>query len=243
MDKGGQRFALYCGLAFPFVFFLGFIVAGLFPLLSPHASVEHVRHYYASKTTRMRLGCFIMVASAALQAPLAGLISVHMRRIEGRHSVLAYTQMLLGAVAVMAVLIPVMDFVNVSFRPATHDPQTLQFFSDQAWLIFVGMWSAASMQSLCIGIAILRDRHSVPIIPRAYGYFNLWVASLFIPGGLIYFFKSGPFGWNGAFAFWLPASVFGGWFIVTYVVFRKVVDEQPDDEALGGRDQVTMVAA
>jgi hypothetical protein len=239
MDKGPQRFALYCGLAFPFVFFLGFIVAGLFPLLSPHASLEHVRHYYASKTTRMRLGCLIRGASAALQAPLAGLIGVHMRRIEGRHSVLAYTQMLLGAVAVLAVLIPVMDFVNVAFRPATHDPQTLLFFSDQAWLIFVGMWSAASMQSLCIGLAVLRDRHPVPIIPRAYGYFNLWVASLFVPGGMIYFFKSGPFGWNGAFAFWLPASVFGGWFIVTYVVFRKVVDEQPDDEPLPAPTMVT----
>ena len=42
MDKGGQRFALYCGLAFPFVFFLGFIVAGLFPLLSPDATVVPV---------------------------------------------------------------------------------------------------------------------------------------------------------------------------------------------------------
>jgi hypothetical protein len=228
MDKSGQRFALYCGLAFPFVFFLGFIVAGLFPLLSPHASIEHVRHYYDSKQTRLRIGCFIMVASAALQAPLAGLIGVHMRRIEGRHSVLSYTQMLLGGVAVLAVLIPVMDFVNVAFRPGERDPQTLLFFSDQAWLIFVGMWSAASMQSVCIGLAVLRDRRASPIIPRAYGYFNLWVATLFVPGGLIYFFKSGPFAWNGVFAFWLPASVFGGWFIVTYLVLRKVVAEQPD---------------
>jgi hypothetical protein len=78
-----------------------------------------------------------------------------------------------------------------AFRPASRDPQTLLFFSDQAWLIFVGMWSAASMQSLCIGLAALRDRHPVPIIPRAYGYFNVWVATLFVPGGLIYFFKSG----------------------------------------------------
>jgi hypothetical protein len=178
----------------------------------------------------MRAGLFIMVASAALQAPLAGLIGVHMRRIEGKHSVLSYTQMLLGGVAVLAVLIPVMDFVNVAFRPATRDPQSLLFFSDQAWLIFVGMWSAASMQSLCIGLAVLRDRRPAAIIPRTYGYFNLWVATLFVPGGLIYFFKSGPFAWNGMFAFWLPASVFGGWFIVTYLVFRKVIAEQPEEE-------------
>jgi hypothetical protein len=228
MDKGSQRFALYCGLAFPLVFFLGFLVAGLFPLLSPHSSLHHVQSFY-NRPDRIRAGCFIMIASAPLQAPLAGLIGVHMRRIEGRHSVLAYTEMLLGGVAVLAVLIPVMFFVNLAFRQ-TRDIQTVRFFSDQAWLIFVGMWSAATMQNICIGLAVLRDKRTQPIIPRWYGYLNLWVGTLFIPGGLIYFFKSGPFAWNGAFAFWLPASVFGGWFIVTYVVFRKVIAEQPDEE-------------
>jgi hypothetical protein len=171
-----------------------------------------------------------MIASAPLQAPLAGLIGLHMRRIEGKHSLLAYTEMLLGAVAVLAVLIPVMFFVNLGFRPNVHAGDTLLFFHDQAWLIFVGMWSAATMQNLCIGIAVLRDSHDTPILPRWYGYFNIWVATLFVPGGLIYFFKTGPFAWNGVFAFWLPASVFGGWFIVTWYVFKAVINEQPAEE-------------
>src|SRR3954469_24101854 len=145
MDKGAQRFALYCGGLFPVVFFLGMIVAGLFPLPSPSDSLTEVRHFWTADPDRMRLGCFIMIVSAAMQAPLAGLIGVHMRRIEGRHSVLAYTEILLGGVAVLAVLIPVMLFINVTFRPDLGDPQTLLFFHDQAWLIFVGMWSAATM--------------------------------------------------------------------------------------------------
>lgn len=171
-----------------------------------------------------------MVASAPLQAPLFGLIGIHMRRIEGKHSILAYTQMMLGGVAVLAVLIPVMQMVNVAFRPEDRDPATLQFFSDGAWLIFVGMWSAASMQSICIALCVLRDRRPTPVIPRYYGYFNLWVATVFVPGGLIYFFKSGAFAWNGAVAFWLPATVFGTWFVVSFVVFRRVIDQQPDDD-------------
>jgi hypothetical protein len=228
MDKSTQRFALYCGVAFPLVFFAGFLIAGLFPLPSPHSSLGHLQHFYA-RADRMRAGCFIMIASAPLQAPLAGLIGVHMRRIEGKHSVLAYTEMLLGGVAVLAVLIPVMLFINLAFRPGSVEPHTLEWFHDQAWLIFVGMWSAATMQNICIGLAVLKDTRERPIMPRWYGYFNIWVGTLFIPGGLIYWFKSGPFAWNGAFAFWLPASVFGGWFIVTYVVLRKVIAEQPDE--------------
>lgn len=230
LDKGSQRFAVNCGLAFPIVFFLGMIVAGLFPLPAPDMSIEGVRAFYADDPDRMRIGLFIMVASAPLQAPLMGMIAVHMRRIEGRFSVLAFTEILLAAVAILAVLIPVMLMVNLAYRPEIGDGETLLFFHDQAWLIFVGMWSAASMQSIVIGMAVLRDRHEVTILPRWYGYFNLWVATLFVPGGLIYFFKSGPFAWNGAFAFWVPATVFGTWFVVTYVVMRRVIAAQPDEE-------------
>ena len=79
-------------------------------------------------------------------------------------------------------------------------------------------------------ICVLRDSRAEPIIPRWYGYFNLWVATLFIPGGLIYFFKSGAFAWNGAFAFWLPATVFGTWFMVSGLLFLKLTNAQPDEE-------------
>ena len=230
VDKGTQRFALYCGLAFPIVFFAGMLIGGLFPLPHPEDSLDEVRAFYADDPDRMRIGCFIMIASAPLQAALVALIGLHMRRIEGRHSVLAYTQILLGGVAVLAVLIPVMFFINLAFRPEERDAETLLFFHDQAWLIFVGMWSAATMQSICIGICVLRDRRSTPILPRYYGYFNFWVATLFVPGGLIYFFKDGPFAWNGVIAFWIPATVFGAWFIVSFIVLRKAIDEQVEDE-------------
>ena len=80
MDKGTQRFALYCGLAFPFVFFAGMLVAGLLPLPHPQDSLEEVRSVWAEHPDAVRAGCFLMVASAALQAPLAGLIGVHMRK-------------------------------------------------------------------------------------------------------------------------------------------------------------------
>lgn len=229
MDKGAQRFALYCGLAFPVVLFIGMLVGGLFPPPHPNESLEKVHAFYADNPDRLRIGCFIMIASAPLQAPLAGLIAIHLRRIEGKHSVFAYTELLLGGVAVVAVLIPVMLFVNLSFRPGTPDVQTLLMFHDQAWLMFVGMWSAGTMQNICIGLAILRDKREKPILARWYGYFSLWVGTLFVAGGMIYFFKDGPFAWNGAFAFWLPLTVFLAWFIVTYFVLRTAIDQQPEE--------------
>ncbi len=231
LDKGNQRFALYCGLAFPFVFFAGMIIAGLLPLPHPEKTPEEVRDFWSDDPDLIRLGLFVMVASAPLQAPLFGLIAVHMRRIEGEFSPLTWTQILLAGVAVLAVLLPVMDLINLAFRAEDRDPLTMQTFNDQAWLLFVGMWSAATLQLIVIGICVLRDRLPVPILPRWYGYFNIWVGLLFIPGGLIYFFKDGPFAWNGLIAFWIPASVFGLWYIASFVVFRKVIAEQPEEDS------------
>ena len=43
---------------------------------------------------------------------------------------------------------------------------------------------------------------------------------------LLYFFKTGPFAWNGIFAFWLPLSVFGAWIIVFFVILRAAILRQ-----------------
>ena len=68
------------------------------------------------------------------------------------------------------------------------------------------------------------------MLPRWLAYFNLWVAFLFVPGGLILFFKTGPFAWNGVFTFWLPLSIFSLWFIVMFVALRKSIANQAAEE-------------
>lgn len=44
-----------------------------------------------------------------------------------------------------------------------------------------------------------------------------------LPGGLVTFFKSGPFAWNGILAFWLPLTVFGIWYGVMFMLLRKAI--------------------
>jgi hypothetical protein len=47
------------------------------------------------------------------------------------------------------------------------------------------------------------------------------VAVLFIPGGLLTFFKTGPFAWSGVFVYWVPLVVFFSWYLVMFVVLRQ----------------------
>jgi len=43
---------------------------------------------------------------------------------------------------------------------------------------------------------------------------------------MIIFFKTGPFAWTGIIGFWIPAAVFGVWYIVmTVYLLRAIRDE------------------
>ncbi|WP_445187309.1 hypothetical protein ACTXG6_09070 [Pseudonocardia sp. Cha107L01] len=63
--------------------------------------------------------------------------------------------------------------------------------------------------------------------PRWTAYFNVWAAVLFLPGGLAYFFRTGPFAWNGVFAFWVAASTFFLWLLVMTWLTIAAIDTEP----------------
>ena len=85
------------------------------------------------------------------------------------------------------------------------------------------------VQNFAIGFAILGDQRTHPIFPRWLGFFNLWVAVLFIPRGLLTFFKTGPFAWNGLFVWWIPFLVFFTWYLLMFYMLRGVVLRQAED--------------
>ena len=79
--------------------------------------------------------------------------------------------------------------------------------NDMSWLMFLGIISSACVQVAALGLAILLDKRTKPVFPRWAGYFNIWVALIWVPAAIIPFFKTGPLAWNGVFAWWVPLCV------------------------------------
>ena len=77
------------------------------------------------------------------------------------------------------------------------------------------------VQNFAIGLAILGDKGMAPMFPRWVGFFSMWVGVLFVPGGMLTFFKHGPFAWDGLFAFWIPLLTFFCWYLVMFVFLRQ----------------------
>ena len=61
--------------------------------------------------------------------------------------------------------------------------------------------------------------------PRGAGYLNVWTVLLFLPGPMCVFFKTGPFAWDGLFAWWIPFVVFMAWMVIMLVLVRRSIDQ------------------
>lgn len=215
----------WCGPLATVVWLVGFgALAGFIPPPSPADSAAEVQAMYQQDTDLIRAGLAVTMMGAALLGPFVAVISLQMMRIEGRRAPLAAVQFGLGVLVVLLFVVPCMLMEAAAFRP-DRDPEVIQGLHDAGWLPFVGAFMPTFFQLLAIAACILQDSAG-KVFPRWLGYFNLWVALLLLPAGLIYFFKTGPFAWNGLMAFWLVLVVFCGWFIIMFLALRRAIRDE-----------------
>lgn len=229
-----QRAGIWSGLIAITLFVLGFMLSGFIPPPSPSLTVEAVAAHYRDHATGIRAGMTIMMISGMFVPPLVAVISMQMRRIPEAHPLLVYAQLSAGTLGSVFFIIAPIIFLAIAYRPE-RDPELTFMMHDFAWIMAVIPWSPAFMQNIVIAVAIFLDKRAKPVFPRWLGYVNVWVAVGFLPGGLLPFFKSGPFAWSGIFVFWLAGSVFILWFLLMiWMLFRAVDSEAREQNAAAG---------
>jgi hypothetical protein len=231
LHKTSQLVCAHSGLVFVFLMAVGvFAIAGWLPPHDPGWTAAEIVRIFAEDRTRIRIGISILALASVLWWSFAAVIATQMKRIEGRHHPLAYTQLACAAGTVLAVLVPAYVWLALAFRPDAAEPRTIQLLNDLAWLSFVGMYPPALLQNVVLGSCILSDSRSSPVFPRWVGFVNFWLALCYVVGALIPFFKRGPFAWNGLFGFWLAAVSFFGWVFVMWWATVRAIRSQPLDD-------------
>ncbi|HEY1969328.1 MAG TPA: hypothetical protein VGH89_15360 [Pseudonocardia sp.] len=234
MNTRWQIVCAWCGPAALACFFVGFATAGFFPPMRPDMPLEQLVRIYAENATAIRLGTFIMVFSSGLVTPFAAALWVHMRRIEGREApVLSMTQFAAGTTGIMMFLTEAMFWSITAYRPE-RNPEITQTLNDIAWFFTVMPFCLIVVQALAVAGAVFTDNGKRPVFPRWVGYFNIWCAVLYIPGGTCTFFKMGPLAWNGLFAFWVPACVYFTWFTVMARQVTRAARAYREELAMSG---------
>jgi hypothetical protein len=220
-----QLACAWSGFVFIALFLGGFwVIAGFVPPPSPANPAEVTARFFTDHTIAIRIGLWVTMVGCALVASWTVAVSTQLKRIEGAE-VLAQLQLILGSLLTIEFLIPVMIWQTIAFRPGS-DAETAMHLNDMAWLVFLGLVSTVILQEIVIGIAILQDSREDPIFPRWIAYLTFLTASLTIPGGLIVFFKTGPFAWNGIISWWILLAAFCVWMVTFTSTLIRAIKRQ-----------------
>lgn len=206
------------------------LIAGYAPPRAANDTAQQIADFYRDNTDRIRLGLLITFLAWGGYGAMTAVISAQMLRIEGRRPVLSMLQLASGVAGWVFLMVPTLVLVVATFRPE-RSPEATQTLHDLGWILAFMPFTPFCVQALAIAGAIFGDQSSTPVFPRWLGYFNLWAALLFLPGGLLAFFKTGPFSYQGLFVFWIPLIVFGVWILVLAWAARRAVLEEARADA------------
>ena len=215
-------FGAWCGFIYVVVVFgAWWFIAGYFPLHEPSATAEEIYPFYQENLFGIRLGMIAIMWSAAIFLPFTATVADYVARVEGGTGPLTTTTKLAGYGNAMLTFYPPLWWLTAAFRPDERSLEILYLLNDVGWLQFVGGLSMVMPIYIAVAVAILNDKSSNPVFPRWVAFFSLWTFVLLIPDQLLFFFKDGPFAWDGIFAFWVPVTVFGIWFLVIFYFMRR----------------------
>lgn len=198
-------------------------MACFLPPISPARSALEMAKLFGERNAILMLASVLMICSTWALVPFGALLTLVMRKIEGSVGMLT---LMMGITAVTFVVLNFymgLSFALAAFRPE-RAPELILYATDSAFLqvlggipMFMGIWS------LCAYAVLAASPRKNPILPRWFGYLNLWAALSLLPELLVFFFKTGPFAWDGLFGFWIPAVATIGYSLTTPFVFVPMV--------------------
>jgi hypothetical protein len=220
------RIQLACAWAGP-VFLVIFLIcwwpiAHFIPPPTPRYDTTQIAAFYNAHRTGIRVGMIGAMLATTLMFPFFAVISMRMARAENGPPALATIQFGAATLLLVFFMIPEILWIIATFRPGASGA-TVRTLNDIGWLMFAMVFPEYTLQLICMAIAGFTDKSPNPTWPRWAAYLNIWVGVSGAGGGIAVFFKHGPFAWNGVIGFYVPASVFVGWVLITtWLLIRSI---------------------
>ena len=207
MDADEAKLVRLCGwscLIFIVVFALGWGVLGRnIPPYSPDMPADELASIYRAHASTLRIGFAVgAFSSTFLVAWAIGLFRI-MAQMERGAKLLSYTQLIGGVLTGMVPLIACIFWLTAAFRPE-QDPAIIRLLFDMGWLMIDIGFGVTILQYCALGVVALRDTRAKPLFPKWLAWLGIWISLEFLVELIMPYFRSGPFAWNGLFAYWIP---------------------------------------
>ncbi|MCK9250087.1 MAG: DUF4386 domain-containing protein [Solirubrobacteraceae bacterium] len=210
--------------------FVGLLLAQYLPAPYASWSPERLDEFYDSHNDLRRLGIVMMLFGTTMFVALVSGMKVVLARIEGPPRTLATLQANIGAAGTVLLMLFAMITAVAAYRPE-RNPEITQALHDLGW--YMAFISAVPfiIQALAIAVCVLGNKQT--LLPRWFGYLNISVAVLLLPGVSMLFFHSGPLSYHGILTYWVPLFDFGIWMLaMAWAIWYASRRPDPADEAL-----------
>ncbi len=194
-----------------------------FPPFAPDLTAIELADIYKENNFQLLLGGVLMMLSGLVLGPYVSVLVLLIEKVEKKMGVVSIAMIMTGATSVINVCLSGIFWAAAAFRP-DRNPEVIQGLSDIAWLFFFGGISAflGLIGWVAYASLVLDDRKN-PVFSRWFGYLCLWTTIVTLPDILVFFFKTGPFAWDGLIGFWIPLVLFVVTFNASPFALRKSV--------------------
>lgn len=214
----------WCGVAYVVMLLVGWwVVGGFFPLHRPSAGADEITTFFRDDVVSIRLGMVIVMWAAAVFIPFTATMADYVARYEGRTGPLTRTMTMAGYANAMLTFYPPLWWIANTWRSGERSADVIYLLNDIAWLQFIGGLALIMPMFVVVAVVALTDMSPDPVFPRWVGYQSIMTFMLFLPDQALFFFKTGPFAWNGVLGFWIPLTVFCSWFLAMVYLIRRAV--------------------
>ncbi|KAK5129079.1 hypothetical protein LTR08_003923 [Meristemomyces frigidus] len=231
--KNWQYACLFSGLLGFLMAFFVLVAAGFLPPLSPTLTGEQLQAHYFAHKKGMQASVPLLLISGGLYLPYAALLCKQLRQIPNIDPIIPDLQLAAAAAGVFSFMVPATFFGLTVFRD--YGPELTRLISDLLWLNFFLPWPTFWIQSWTIAWAAFSDNSQNPLFPKTAALVNFCAPLTYFSFCGIQIQYTGPYAWNGALTFWLPAIAFGAQIgMDCYYMFKNIKNMPNEDRRSSG---------
>lgn len=222
MSERSQIALVWVTLVFTTVYGVALIfMFDMFPPPNATLGAAEIARFYAERAPEIKIGAILASWTGGTIFPLFFVVGVQIRRMEGKTAVWGPLAMVSAGLMSIFLVVPPILWGAAAFSPdrpaeitkAIHELSVLCLVCTDQYFVFG--WIALSVACL------LPKKVAHTPFPRWFGYLNIWLTIMLEAGAFGFYFKSGPFSWNGLFPFWMPFVLFGAWIpVMSYLVIK-----------------------
>ncbi|MFE6862142.1 hypothetical protein [Nocardia sp. NPDC057668] len=207
------------------------------PITDPNWTAEQASAFYTDHRGLIQLGVFSYMIGTSFLIPLAVLVAARTRMLEKRFAFFSMGQLVAFTGCYMVIVLMGIMWTMAAFRAGSVSPELTQAFNDLAWLVTIYGWPPFAAWILLMALPVFLAPPGSPTLPRWWGYFSILetIAGGTVINGLVGFFKTGPFAYNGIISTYLPLGFFAVYLVVTSVMLAFFDRNHPDYHGDSGR--------